>query len=82
MQNLYKETGWQPTCDCEDNDGSGRCIVLDPFAGSGTTCAVALQHGRDYIGIDANAGYCELAEKRIAEVEKQVACERRQLTLW
>jgi hypothetical protein len=44
-------------------------IVLDPFAGSGTTCAVAQEHRRHYIGIDANAAYIALAEKRIAAVD-------------
>lgn len=60
---------FQPSCDCPDNDGSGRSIVLDPFAGSGTTCAVALQHGRDYIGIEQNPEYIELAEKRIEDTQ-------------
>ena len=32
--------GWQPTCSCK-NEGKGRCIVLDPFAGTGTTLWVA-----------------------------------------
>ncbi|MBT2429417.1 site-specific DNA-methyltransferase [Streptomyces sp. ISL-112] len=35
--------------------------VLDPFSGSGTTGAAALQHGRRYIGIDLNPSYHELA---------------------
>jgi DNA modification methylase len=40
-------------------------IVLDPFAGSGTTCMVAKQLDRRYIGIEINADYCRLAEKRV-----------------
>nr|DAL98919.1 MAG TPA: adenine-specific methyltransferase [Caudoviricetes sp.] len=40
-------------------------IVLDPFSGSGTTCLVAKQHNRRWIGIDANNDYCELASLRI-----------------
>lgn len=36
-------------------------IVLDPFSGSGTTGMVALQHGRNYIGIDINRDYHDLA---------------------
>ncbi len=43
-------------------------IVLDPFFGSGTTGAVAVKHGRRYIGIDLNPEYCEAAKKRILEV--------------
>lgn len=41
-------------------------VVLDPFMGSGTTgCACALE-GRDFIGIEREADYLEIAEKRIA----------------
>lgn len=43
-------------------------VVLDPFLGSGTTAVVAIQQGRQYIGIEMNPDYCQLAEERIAEV--------------
>lgn len=36
-------------------------LVLDPFSGSGTTGAVALEHGRRYVGIDLNAEYLDLS---------------------
>ena len=42
-------------------------IVLDPFVGTGTTCAVARSMGRRYVGIDTNAAYVKIAQKRIAE---------------
>lgn len=42
-------------------------IVLDPFLGSGTTAAVSARTGREYIGIDINPEYIELAKERIAE---------------
>jgi len=32
--------------------GTGKCIVLDPFMGSGTVAVVATELGRDWIGID------------------------------
>lgn len=38
--------------------------ILDPFFGSGTTGLVAQQHGRSCIGIELNAEYVKLAEKR------------------
>lgn len=42
--------------------------VLDPFAGSGTTGAVALQHGRRFVGIELNPDYAALAHERIGKV--------------
>jgi len=43
-------------------------IVLDPFSGSGTTCAVAKKLGRKYIGIDVRESQIELTNRRLAEV--------------
>jgi len=43
-------------------------IVLDPFMGSGTTAAVALQHGRQYIGCELNQDYEKLQNQRISSV--------------
>ncbi|GKS92764.1 hypothetical protein AVTE2539_25385 [Acidovorax sp. SUPP2539] len=40
-------------------------VVLDPFMGSGTTAAVALQHGRQYLGCELNAEYAPLQRERI-----------------
>jgi DNA modification methylase len=40
-------------------------IVLDPFLGSGTTAAVALQHGRKAVGLELNPAYADLAVERI-----------------
>lgn len=40
-------------------------IVLDPFMGSGTTAAVAIQMGRQYIGCELNPDYGVLQEARI-----------------
>jgi DNA modification methylase len=42
-------------------------VVLDPFAGSGTTLMVANQLGMKYIGIELNPKYIKLADKRIKE---------------
>jgi DNA modification methylase len=43
-------------------------IVLDPFMGSGTTAAVAKQHGRQYIGCELNEDYWPLQEERIRAI--------------
>lgn len=45
-------------------------LILDPFMGSGTTCAAAKLLDRHFIGIDLQAAYLPLAAKRIAEVGK------------
>ncbi len=56
--------GWSD-CECEGGDTKWRRgIVLDIFAGSGTTLAVAEGLGRDSIGIDLDARNAELARER------------------
>ena len=40
-------------------------IILDPFMGSGTTAVVAAGLGRDFIGIEKSAKYCESAMERL-----------------
>jgi DNA modification methylase len=42
-------------------------VVLDPFAGSGTTGMVALRHGRSFIGCELNPTYVEMARRRICD---------------
>ena len=61
-----KTTGWQPTCDHEAATVSA--TVLDPFVGSGTTCAVAQSLGRRSVGLDLNSEYLKIAAKRIGAV--------------
>ena len=39
--------------------------VLDPFMGSGTTAAVAVKHGRKYLGCELNPAYKTLQDERI-----------------
>lgn len=38
-------------------------LVLDPFAGTGTTCRIAKEHGRRFMGIELNPEYAEMAAK-------------------
>lgn len=42
-------------------------LVLDPFSGSGTTAVVAQRLGRNYLGIDCVAEYCDMARRRLQE---------------
>jgi len=44
-------------------------IVLDPFAGSGTTCVAAKILGRKYIGIEISPVYAEIARKRVEQAQ-------------
>ena len=46
-------------------------VVLDPFFGTGTTGAVAKLLGRNYIGLERNEKYIEIAEKRIKRVKTE-----------
>src|SRR5579859_1570675 len=48
-------------------------LILDPFCGSGTTCKMALMNGRQYIGIDIDQGYVEIANHRIDLASKNKA---------
>jgi DNA modification methylase len=55
--------GFEPSC--SHGDGSARGVVLDPFAGAGTTGLVALQHGREFVGIELSPEYARMARERI-----------------
>lgn len=57
-----RTVGWRPTCQC--NAEVTPCVVLDPFSGSGTTCKVASDLGRDAIGLDLSKAYLPLAQQR------------------
>jgi DNA modification methylase len=46
--------------------------VLDPFVGSGTTGCAAVQEGFNFIGIEREREYYEIAEKRIADAQQQM----------
>ena len=49
--------------------------VLDPFMGSGTTGVACVQTGRNFIGIEIEKGYYDIAEKRIKEAQMQLRLE-------
>jgi DNA modification methylase len=46
--------------------------ILDPFMGSGTTGVACVQTGRNFIGIEIDKGYYDIAEKRIKEAQMQL----------
>jgi len=45
-------------------------LILDPFAGSGTTGVAAVSNGRRFIGFETDANYSKLARARIREAAK------------
>ena len=49
-------------------------IVLDPFAGTGTTCAVAKSMGRRWIGIDVVPRYVDFARNRVHMPPVNLSC--------
>lgn len=63
MRSVQETTGHT---DCGCNAGFQPGIVLDPFMGSGTTALVALHLKRRFLGIELNADYIRMAEKRLA----------------
>ncbi len=51
-------------------------IVLDPFAGSGTSCIAAKMLNRKYIGIELSAEYREIAVRRLESTDKDNALKK------
>jgi len=69
---LRSTTGWS---DCGCSAGWQPGTVLDPFMGSGTTALVAAQHGCNFIGIELNPEYIEIAKRRIGNVANTKSLE-------
>jgi DNA modification methylase len=59
--------GFRPSCTCNAPTAAG--VVLDPFMGSGTVAQVAIETGRNWLGIELNPEYIKLAEQRIAAAQ-------------
>jgi DNA modification methylase len=56
---------------CQCNAGFKAGIVLDPFAGSGTTLIVAKMLKRDYIGIELSEEFCNLIKQQLKRTPTQ-----------
>ena len=57
-------TEWIPLCRCGISE-TVPGVLLDPFCGSGRAGIVATRLGRSFIGIDASAEYCHMAERAV-----------------
>ena len=64
-----RTVAWKAGCICDAPQAIPQ-IVFDPFMGSGTTGMVAVENGRDYLGIELNAEYIEIINKRIGKVQR------------
>jgi len=60
---LRKKVEWQ-SCKCDAGFQPG--VLLDPFAGAGTSCLMARDLGFRYIGVDLNPTYVQLAQQRLS----------------
>jgi len=65
-QNIYDEGEYKPSCKCNSEFIPG--VVLDPFSGAGTTGVVAKKQKKNYVLIDINKEYIEIAERRISKI--------------
>ena len=75
--------GLRPTCSCGADWQAG--LVIDPFAGSGTTLLVAEWEGRRGAGCDLNRDYVILATERIRRESRPSEAEAErvgQMGLW
>jgi hypothetical protein len=68
LDSLFEDApiGWRPTCN--HNAPAIPALVLDPFAGTGTTCAAAQRLGRRAVGVDISEAYLEQAVRRLSAV--------------
>ena len=65
-----KQREFSGLSNCGCNAGFEPGIVLDPFCGSGTALVVAKKLSRNYVGIELNKNYCEIAQKRLNQIPK------------
>jgi len=61
--------GYRPCCEC-GAEAAIPCLVLDPYAGTGTVLQVARHLGRRSIGIELNPDYIEIARRKIPQVPR------------
>jgi len=67
---------------CVSNYTNPGDTILDPFMGSGTTGVACMRTGRNFIGIEINAEYFAIAQRRIEEATYQPSLFAPQPTQW
>ena len=65
-----KTIGWRKTCECETAK-VGKCVVLDPFCGSGTTLMIAIEKGCEGIGIELNKDYIQFIKTKVKKANRR-----------
>ncbi len=70
--NKRETTGWRPTCSCDAPTVPS--LVLDCFAGAGTTLKVAKNLGRRAVGYELSEEYCQLAIERCRQQVMELRC--------
>lgn len=51
----------------------GNPIIFDPYMGSGTTGIAAVEMGREFVGVEIDQGYFEIACQRIENAQRQAS---------
>jgi len=54
-------------------------VVLDPFAGSGTTGVACAELGREFLGFEIDPDYCKLANDRIEAARKGITLKEHRM---
>jgi DNA modification methylase len=63
--------GWEPSCRCGTTE-TRPCVVADPFMGSGTTAAVAVEENRAWVGCDLDSRAAGWLQGRLARVQRRL----------
>lgn len=69
-----EHVGWERGCRCP-HARPAPCVVLDPFAGTGTALAVADALGHVGVGVEAQPAYVGLMPGRFADVARRLAVQ-------
>lgn len=71
---VTETVGWEQGCKCPTHEPIPP-VVFDPFTGSGTTLAVAVEHGRRALGTELNPEYMPLIRERMAKAQPPLFSE-------